>query len=226
VSRLICLDLASGRRVDIKKKEYKVRRYSPTQSKIEFESVEGEERIAMTMDAFATLLVCELAELIDELDEPDPKRRPSRPCTDLSGMSIHRVIDWQIKICLLRLMAACRASPESKKFSHQYDECRTWVVETFRSMGITEIPTPAAWTIYQDLLKWRRARYSVAAVQKKGVEYSPWETRSAFHKKAADLARELSTKHGHLSGAAVHRMVNERISSPDTHMPGSKSEQA
>lgn len=213
MSRLICLDMAPGQRVAIKGKEYTVRRYSPTKSRIEFEPVEGTKRIAMTMDAFATLLVCEQAELIDELDEPDPTKRPTRPCTDLSRLSIHRIIDWQIKICLLRLMFTCRASPNSKAFTQRYDECRKWLVETYQSMGITEIPTPAVWTIYQDLLKWRRARYSMAAIQTKGVQYSPWSVRSAFHKKAAELARELSTKQGHLSGAAVHRQVNERMSS-------------
>lgn len=219
MSRLICLDMSPGKRVDIKGVEYTVRRYSRTKSQIEFESVGDSKRIAMTMDAFATLLVCEQAELIDELDEPDPTKRPTRPCTDLSGLSIHRTIDWQIKICLLRLMFTCRASPDSTGFRQRYEECRTWLVETYQSMGITEIPTPAGWTIYQDLLKWRRARYSVAAIQKKGVQYSPWSVRSSFHKKAAELARELSTKQGHLSGAAVHRMVNERMALSETPTP-------
>lgn len=217
MSKLICFDMRVGRRVDVRGVEYRVNKFSRTAARLRLEAVKKGSNapdLTYTADQFAALLVTEEAELVDELDEPDQKQRKSRAVTDLSNLSLHRVIDWLVKIFLLRQMMCMRGfSPNGKTLVGHYEEVRLWLDEWFKSAGISDVPMPTCWTTYQDLRRWRRHRYSLAAVQTKGLEYTPWEKNSDFYKLARKLAQEQGMSNPTLSAANLHRAVNDQLAS-------------
>lgn len=219
MSRLVCLDMEVGRRVYLKQRdsqgarEFKVVRYSRMQSRIALEAQDDSKSLlSMTMCEFAALVVTGAVELVDDLlDEPDPAKRPSRSISDISGLTIHRVIDWQVKICLMKLLMPVRGSaPDSLRFSSAYEAATAWVAHAYEAMGVTGVPVPSRWTIYRDFLKWRAARFSLAAIQRKGLEYCPWETRPSPFPQAGERARQLKVQRG-ISGAAIHKVVNAEL---------------
>jgi hypothetical protein len=215
MSRLVCLDYREGRRVDVQGTEYRVTRLSRSAGRIKLEPIEAEKGRAMvlTSDQLATMLVTEDAVLVDELDDPEPDDAEPRKVTDVSLMELHRVIDWMVKIFLLRqLIPFIGASPNSRLFRRAYDDAQALLKLWLDSAGVTNVPSQTCWTTYQDLLKWRRKRYSLAAVQVKGLQYTPWRPRDPFYALAEELARKAKLENPSWSTANVYRYVNSQLS--------------
>jgi hypothetical protein len=210
VSRLICFDLTEGRRVNIKETAYKVRTNPLARLTVTLESLADGTLMKISRNELATLLVLEEAELVDDLDEPDAV--PSRTSTDISQLPLHRILDWHAKMfVLVRLMPIERASPKGKLFNAMVREAHEQLEAWRTAVGWRGGKTWSPWTLYHDLLRWRKSRYSVSALQKKGVEYSPWGKTPAIYREARRLVKEVGLESPHLSVASTHEAVEARL---------------
>jgi hypothetical protein len=212
VSKLVALDFAIGRRIDVRGVKHHVDKLSRRDSRIRLAPDEPEhEPLVLTLDQLATLLVQGDAELVDELDEPRPPGDPERSVNNIAERDFHRLLDWVVKVFLLRYMAPyVGAGPNTKRFRAAFAEgcglLRDWLV----AVGLDDVPLQTAWTTYQDLLKWRRGRYSLGALVVKGMQYCPWKQRGPHYILAQQVAKEVVYKNPAFSAARVYEAVNDK----------------
>lgn len=215
MSRLVVLDYAVGRRVDIRGVKFQVAALARRAGRIRLErKTENDvvEALVLTNDQLATLLVQGDAELVDELDEPAPEGERPRPVNNIAQLDLHRIIDWVVKVFLLRYMSThMGAGPGSAAFKSAFGEACDLLRRWFDAVGIDGVPLQTAWTTYQDLLKWRRARYSLAPLQIKGMEYRPWTQRGPHYELAREKAKEVVYGNPAFSAARVHEAVNKEL---------------
>lgn len=212
MARLVALDFAIGRRVDIRGVKHHVDKLSRRDSRIRLAPDESAgEPLVLTLDQLVTLLVQGDAELVDELDEPRPSEKPERSVNNIAQLDFHRLIDWVVKVFLLRYMAPYQGSgPNTKRFRAAFAEGCGLLSDWFVDVGLDDVPLQTAWTTYQDLLKWRRGRYSLAALVIKGMQYCPWKQRGAHYILAQEKAKEVVYKNPAFSAARVHEAVNDK----------------
>lgn len=215
MSRLVALDFAIGRRIDIRGVKHHVDKLSRRASRIRLVPDETADKpLVLTLDQLATLLVQGDAELVDELDEPRPSGRPERSVNNIAELDLHRLIDWLVKVFLLRYMVPyCGSGPKAKRFLTAFAEGSALLRDWFGAVGLNEVPLQTAWTTYQDLLKWRRRRYSLAAIVVKGMEYCPWKQRGAHYVLAEEAAKEVVYKNPAFSASRVYEAVNDKAPS-------------
>lgn len=213
MSRLIALDYAIGRRIDIRGVAYRIDDLSRRGSRIKLKlEKDGGQSLVLTFDQLATLLVQGDAELIDELDDPRPAEHPERSFNNIAQFDMHRLIDWVVKAFLLRHMSVYMgAGPKSEKFQKAFDEGCRLLKLWFAGIGLDDVPLQTAWTTYQDQLRWRRRRYSLAALGVKALEYRPWRKRGVHYVLAEALAKEVVYKNPAFSAASIHEAVNDRL---------------
>ena len=216
MARIVSFDLQVGRIVDIGKTRYRIAKVNDVGPKLRLESiVEGEPGRDITRNDLASLIVVEEAEFIDDID--DPTLTDMRETTDLAKLPVHRVIDWHAKMFLiLRMMHLAGTSPKKQtanKFGVAYDKAKQELLAFHEPLGLGDFKPPSEWTIYHDLLRWRSARYNIAAIQKKGVEYSPLKKRPPFYVAAEEMIMQLGVERPELSAANIHGMVNKAAGS-------------
>lgn len=220
MSRLVCFDVGGAPKVLLQGRRYTVY-VNPTRPILVRLRDEGTAEISMTRNELATLVAIEDAALLDDLDEPaeepeasdDVQMRP-RAHTDISHLSLHRILDWQAKLFLLvRLMPIAQASPKSRTFLKRVEEARAELIAWRLDMGVLgEGKQWSPWTLYHNLLAWRKARYAMAALQRKGVQYCPWVHRTAsLHNKAKELAHTIKLNNPALSASRVADAVNSEL---------------
>lgn len=187
------------------------------------ESNDGASELLMTRNELATLIGKELATLVDALDEPEEDEpgehdrantmRANRACTDISHLTLHRIVDWHAKMfILIRLLALRGASPKGKLFVEAVRSAQEELTMWWSEMGICgEGKNLSPWTLYHILLAWRKRRYTMAAFQKKGVEYSPWVNRSRLREFAKELATTLKLNNPTWTVQKILEEVNKRL---------------
>lgn len=211
MARLVPFSLQSRQRIDIDGVRYRIARVQASSPiLILVQDAPSGEELRTTRNELATLVVTERAAFVDELDEPDPT--PCRQFTDLSHLSVQRMLDWQAKLFLLRAMLPCAGrSPKSAFFLQAFDTALDELGGWYRSMGLDLGSGWSPWTLYHDMLRWRSKRYEIAALQSKGVEYRPWKVRNSLYETAREIANEIQLKQPSLSASGVHRKTNARI---------------
>lgn len=231
MAKLICLSLAPGRLLEIGDHRYRVVERCVDQSIVRLRRVDStNETLDISMNQLASFLVVEKATLIDDLDIPDPEPEPEpdedvatprRTVTDITHLPISRVIDWHGKIYILKcLMQLGPCSPKSVLFRAEVAEANKELVEWRNGVGLSGFKLWSMWTLYHDLLRWRQQRYDLAAIQRKGVEYIPWQNRkSDFYVAAAAMVNEMGLEFPHLSKAAIHRKLNQKLSAKADSIP-------
>ena len=237
MARLICLSLPPGQLLEIGETRYRVHGRAVDQRVVKLCKVgEVQPSLDISMNELASLLVLEKATLIDDLDIPDPDPEPglsdtvedgpdsrirgdtrttaSRTVTDISHMPIARIVDWHGKIYILKcLMPLGACSPKGSAFRGAVADAIRDLEDWHNEIGLTGAKCWSVWTLYHDIMRWRHQRYNLAAIQRKGVEYIPWQHRkSGFHVAAYELAQELGLNFPNLSAAAIHTMLNQKLS--------------
>lgn len=240
--------LPIGQNVEIKGEKYIVVGNPLDGRAVRLKKTGAEEQIlTISRNELASLLVIEKATLIDELDIPDSAANhdsevsesesnlvkpvdssddgtslfTKREITDISHMQLARILDWHGKIYILKcLMPLGARSPKSSTFRTTVSEASMDLKEWLAEVGISGPKKWSEWTLYHDLLRWRQQRYELAAIQRKGLEYSPWKNRKTdFYLAAAAMARGLGIEFAHLSTEAVHIKLNAKINAQaDTGM--------
>jgi len=214
MSRLVVVDFALGRRVDVRGQKYRVAALVRHAGRLKLKSEDqSHPQLVLTFDQLATLLVQGDAELVDDLDALAPdKQHPERQINNIAQLDLHRLVDWLVKVFLLRYMSAYLGSgPNTQRFRAAFSEACQLLTNWFDAVGLVDVPLQTAWTTYQDLLRWRRARYSLSALVVKGLEYRPWTKRGAHFGLASAIAREVVDSNPGFSAARVHEAVNERL---------------
>ncbi len=211
MSRLVCMDLRPGRIVAIQGVRHRIQEVQSGGPMLTLlPEADGAPAMKMSRTEFAALLVLEEAEMVDELE--DPTSETTREVTNLSFASLPRIVDWHAKVYLLcRMMPWSGSSPKSAEFRAAYAEAQWELREHQEACGLAGCKTWSHWTIYHDIQRWRSSRYSLAAIQRKGVEYCPWEKRSALHDEAYKLAHEIILKNPHYSIAQVHGDIVKQL---------------
>ena len=208
MARLISFDLQIGRALRIDKHPYRLSSIEPLGAALQLESTADGPTLTMTRNELATLLFLERAEFVDELEEPD--RECMREITDLTRLHAFRIIDWHAKMFLiLRLIRYVNYSPKSSKFQKAFEEAVKELRSLHDQMGMRDSKRWSIWTIYHDLLGWRRADYQFAAFQKKGVEYHPLPPRHPLIEAAKQLAANIAANKPGLSAAGLRKDVNK-----------------
>lgn len=209
MARLVPFSLQSNAIVEIRGRRFRCAQASPEGASAMLLSIDGGANIEVGRNELASMLVTEEARICDELEEPDPA--PMRSCTDLSKLSIVRQLDWQVKIFICRyLMRLGGASPKSSRYRNDLETATSFINELFENAALSFKWSP--WTIYHDNLRWRAKGYDLAAMQKKGVEYSPWSDDSkAKVRMVKAMIEEILTKNPNLGAAALYREVNAKL---------------
>lgn len=220
MSRLVCFDVGGTPTVLLQGRRYTVY-VDPTRPALVRLRDEGTAELSMTRNELATLVAREDAALLDDLDEPAEEPEASeavqarpRVHTDISHLSLHRILDWQAKLFLLvRLMPIAQASPKSSTFLKRVEEAHAELIAWRLNMGVQgEGKQWSPWTLYHNLLAWRKAGYAMAALQRKGVEYCPWVRRtSSLHTTAKELAHTIKLNNTALSASKVADAVNDEL---------------
>lgn len=211
MSRLVCMDLRPGRIVSIQGARHRIQEVQSGGPLLTLlPEDDGAPVMKMSRTEFAALLVLEEAEMVDELE--DPTAETTREVTNLSFASLPRIIEWHAKVYLLcRMMPWSGSSPKSAEFRAAYAEAQRNLREYQEAWGLAGCKTWSHWTIYHDIQRWRSSSYSLAAIQRKGVEYCPWEKRSALHDEARMLAHEIILKNPQHSIAQVHGEIVKQL---------------
>lgn len=210
MSRLICMDIRPGRLIAIQSVRHSVQYVQPGGAVLILKPDTGGATVEMSRSELATLLVIEEAEMLDELEDPEADN--VRKVTNLSFLPIHRVIDWHGKVFLLRqMMPHARSSSRSAVFRAAFEQAKATLESWHQAIGLADAKTWACWTIYNDLRRWRSLRYSLAAVQRKGIEYCPWNERPPLYVEAERLFRELVREKPGWTTAAYQIELDKRL---------------
>lgn len=209
MARLAPFSLATGTVIDIRGKRFRCADAKFGEASVLLAPLAEGTPLEISRNELATLVVTEEARLCDELEEPEPTTL--RACTDICGLSVVRLLDGQLKMFLCRaLMPVQGRSPKTKAYQAVFDDASAFVNDLYSAMGLTF--KWSVWTVYHDLLRWRAKGYDLAALQKKGVEYTPWrDDAKARSAKARELIEDILADNPNLSVSSVHREVNRRL---------------
>ena len=119
MSRLVVLDFSLERRVDVRGKTYRVRGLVRQAGRLKLVPEDSTlSPLVLTFDQLTTLLVQGDAELVDDLDDPEPdEEHPERKFNNIAQLDLHRLVDWLVKVFLLRYMSAyLGAGPNTLRF--------------------------------------------------------------------------------------------------------------
>jgi hypothetical protein len=165
----------------------------------------------MTRNELYAALVSEKAKLEDDLLDADEEGEV-RAITDISHMSLLRIVEWQAKLFIFkRMICLSGASPRSTRFREALKEA-TSEVEAWRAkVGYPLNESWAPHTFYNLILRWRRCGNQLAALQSKGVEYRPWDPKKRHMAGVAELAREIALEMPNASAATIHRETQKRL---------------
>lgn len=209
MSSLVPFELRPGRRVRIDRKTYTI---LATNSKTPAVSLIDEKntRRQVSRSELAALVVLERAEMVDELeaDESDDDADAWRRATNITSLDAHRIIDWFCKMFLVRQMLRVNGSPKSHGYREAYARACTLLAESLERAGYLYCNTWSVWTIYHDVLRLRRHKYRVAALQRKGVEYTPHMRKNAAFEEIKKHVQGRLLDQPQMSVANVHREVN------------------
>ena len=212
MSSLVCFDIQPGRRIRLRETMYQVTSVEKGKATLTLSIEAGNGKpLRMTWNELATLLVQEDAELINELEDPDAS---PRKFTNLSFLTLQRILDWHGKVFLMRQMQLHEgASPKSPIFQQAFSAACETLRNWHENLGIIGGAKKwSAWTIYHDCQRWRSQNFAYAAIQRKGVEYSPWEHRkSDFYLLARKIAEELAAEKPGLCAAALHTQTLSQL---------------
>src|SRR5262245_51723402 len=146
MSWLVPFDYSVGRHVMMHGVAYRITKVARRASRVKLEPVVAESGAPMvlSLDQLATLLVRRDAQLVDELEDPEPDsasaRKPPRATNDVSHLSLHRIIDWVVKVFLLRHMTPYMgAGPNSKRFTAAFGEGTQILAKWFAAVGIDDV---------------------------------------------------------------------------------------
>ncbi len=213
MSRLTPFALQVGLRVEIADTRFvlsKCERMSPT-VELQPEDQAGSASV-VSRNELATLLATEQARFLDDLDEPEPNPQSRRTCTDIAHLTVSRMFDWHAKIYLLKSLAPMTSrSPKSKVFREVFASASSELTNWHAEMGTGYTADWSPWTVYHDVLRWRYAGYDMAALQKKGVEYTPWSKSRGLYDLAREIAAEVLRKDPAVSAAGLHRHINKTL---------------
>lgn len=250
MARLICLTLSPGQLLEMSGIRYSVLEQPLDQRVVRLQQHGPVDKtIQMSKNELASLLVLEKATLIDVLDIPEPKPEPdvnvgeemgidgrdegtsnlnTSPSklniVDISHMELTRVLDWHGKIYILKcLMHLGHSSPKSSSFKLATANALKDLEEWYDGIGLSGTSSWSAWTLYHDLLRWRQQRYKFIALQRKGVQYTPWVNRkSDFYVTAYKLAQEVGLEFPNLSTAKLLEKTNHKLSKQIGEYQGNK----
>lgn len=213
MSRLTPFSLRVGLRLQFGSSRYVVSKYERLSPTVELQPQDHlGEAVVVSRNELATMLVNELARVLDDLEEPEPNPQARRSCTDISHLTVFRMFDWHAKVYLLKSLAPLLScSPKSKVFQETLTQATEELVYWHAEMGTGYQPNWSPWTLYHDVLRWRYAGYDMAALQKKGVEYTPWSKSRGLYDAARDIAAEVMKQEPAISAAGLHRQVNQTL---------------
>lgn len=209
MSSLVPFELRPGRRVRIDRKTYTI---LATSSKTAAVSLIDEKnaRRQVSRSELAALVVLERAEMVDELevDESEEDADSWRRATNIMSLEAHRIVDWLSKMFLVRQMLRVNGSPRTRFYRDAYARACTLLTESLERIGYFYCNTWSVWTIYHDVLRLRRHKYRVAALQRKGVEYTPHKRKNAAFEEVKKHVQQRLLARPQMSVANVHREVN------------------
>lgn len=205
--RLIALDFQVGIRLRIQTQNYTIVAVPPGSAGITVLADGSCVPITVSRGELATLLVREEAEFVDDSDEPpDASRRLSRAITDISRLSLLRILDWHAKMFLLNRLRRLSCSPKSPVFRTEHEKAQSELDLLYGLCGFTAMKRWSVWTLYHDLIRWRSHGFELAAFQRKGVEYIPHTgpSRQPFKRLKAEVLA-IAKEHPHLGPTAIAR---------------------
>lgn len=213
MARLIPFSLQIGQRLVIRDKRYVVTQMGlASRAAVLSREGGGDERVEVSRNELAALLVNEQARFFDELEEPEAERAQLRTVTDITHLSVARMMEWQSKIYLLKALAHLVGhSPRSKAFTSAMEEALGNLQIWHEALGLGGQSTWSPWTLYHDLLRWRANAYDIAALQRKGVEYCPWSQKNELYDVVREIAAYQLKQHPSISAAGLHRKINQEL---------------
>lgn len=217
MARLVPFSLAIGTIVDIRGERFRCADPNFGKASVLLAPLADGTPLEISRNELAALLVTEEARLCDELEEPEPQ--VLREVTDTSGLSMVRLLDWQLKMFLCRVLMPVKGhSPKSKAYRAVFDEASAFVGELYAPLELKF--QWSVWTVYHDLLRWQASGYDLAALQRKGVEYTPWrDDAKARSHKALALIEAILAENPNLSASGLHKEVEKRWHD-DAERPG------
>lgn len=189
--KFVSVSLPVGRRIRLKGVCHRVTGFERLGASVVLVRDDGtDEALSMPRSELYAQIVEETAQLVDDTEDPDITA--SMPEINLSFLSIDRAIDWWHKMILLRkLLAQADCSPRSKRFEREYNDACHLLEWVRANSGIGSLKTWSRKTLNDDLRRWRRAGFSIAALQVKGLQYRPWKKRSPKYERARTLAQNI-----------------------------------
>lgn len=211
MSRLVCADLSIGRVVRLNGVRYRIDRLRKAKSMVDLVPCEGPQgRVSLSRSELCAQIVEEQAAFEDSTEDPDLAAK--QPAVNLNYLSLDRLLDWWHKMILLRhLLPYAAMSPRSNLFRQECAKARRILHWVRQASGIASNKSWSDKTLNDDLRRWRRAGYALAAFQIKGLQYRPWRNRTPQYVRARRLAEEIRLENPHWTANAVHRMVNWRL---------------
>lgn len=209
MSRLICFDICVGRHIALQGVKYRV--IFVQGPMLRLKPHEGGDEVHISRNELAALMVLEKAEMLDELEDPQPDA--VREVTNLSFLPLHRIMDWHAKVFILpQMMRYAGMSPRSGVFRAGYEKARALLDDWQTAIGIPKRKTWSCRTAYYGVRRWRSFRYALATVQTKGVQYCPWQTPAPFFEEAQRIFYDVVAAHSDWSVASIHKELNSRLS--------------
>jgi hypothetical protein len=206
--RLIALDFQVGIRLRIRTYTYTIVAAPLGSPEISILADGGDHLMTVTRSELATLLVKEEAEFVDDNERPpDASRCASRSVTEISRLSMRRMLDWHAKMFLLNRMRRHPCSPKSPVFRLELEKAQSDLDLFYSLCGFISLKRWSVWTLYHDLLRWRSQGFELAAFQRKGVEYTPHTgpSRYAFELLKAEVFATVK-ENPHLGPTAIARL--------------------
>lgn len=208
MSRLTSFDLTEGRTLRISGKRYRIQSAPRGVPSVRLMCLDGHGELEISRAELASAVVTEQAAFEDELEDAEPE---FREVTNLSFASLARAWDWHAKLFLLRrLTRHAGSSPKSKLFRVAHEQASAELEVWQEECGVTDCKRWTAWTCYQEILRWRRSGYQLAAIHRKGLEYAPWSKRTHTRDDARQLVTDIAYANPHLTIAQLHRQTGLR----------------
>jgi hypothetical protein len=210
--RLVAVDLFPGRHLTIDGCRHRVMGFKDNGATVllrrqEAPDGETEATHAISRAELCAKIVEESAVLNDDIEDPDIAA--DQPEINLSFLSIDRKLDWYHKMILIRgLLPYSKMSPRSGQFIRASERARHLLRWSKMHSGVESTKSWSDKTLNDDLRRWRRAGYALAALQVKGLQYRPAPRKDEKYVRSKPLIDQIRKEHPHWSYETVRRMLD------------------
>jgi len=209
--RLVPFELRDGKRLRIDGREYVLSRCLPPGPTVCITDVADQSCKTITRDEIALLVVYEKADFVfDEVQEDEADDAEAEPpgVIDIARLSLHRLVDWQFKLFLIKAMLPnARHRPTGAFFRCAYAESCERLLQLAALIGIEDFNPWSASTIYKDMLRFRKSKFELSAIQVKGLKYCPHETPDQSKRLLGELAKQFLLKNPTWNKQAIYEAI-------------------